>query len=86
MVKMASETSLSTTSAIHDISRLTGNDPPEMGCRGVSTPQLAVSAAVKTPKYSRGSDWEAFLAHFELLAQAERWTREHCSCSSVSDR
>lgn len=33
-------------------------------------------AAVKTPKYSGKSDWEAFHAQFELLAQAEGWSME----------
>lgn len=47
-----------------------------MNCRGVSTPQVALGAAVKTPKYSGRSDWEAFLSHFELLVQAEGWSMD----------
>lgn len=33
----------------------------------------ASAASVKTPKYTGGSDWEAFHAQFELLADARRW-------------
>lgn len=32
------------------------------------------AGSVKTPKYTGGSDWEAFHAQFELLADARRWT------------
>ena len=31
------------------------------------------AASVKTPKYTAGSNWEAFHAQFELLASARRW-------------
>ena len=34
------------------------------------------AASVKTPKYSGRSDWEAFHAQFELLADAGGWTVE----------
>lgn len=34
----------------------------------------ATAAPLKTPKYAGKSDWEAFHAQFELLAQAGGWT------------
>ena len=46
--------------------------PAHGGCRDDTFPPSACS--VKTPKYSGGSDWEAFHAQFELLADARMWT------------
>lgn len=36
--------------------------------------QPSSACTVKTPKYTGNSDWEAFHAQFELLADARRWT------------
>lgn len=36
-----------------------------------------IAVPLKTPKYTGRSNWEAFHAQFELLAQAGRWTLEH---------
>ena len=44
------------------------------GCHDDVPPPSACS--VKTPKYTGCSDWEAFHAQFELLADARRWTAE----------
>lgn len=60
----------------HDNSRAPGSAifPASSGCHGNAPPPSAGS--VKTPKYTGGSDWEAFHAQFELLADARRWTAE----------
>lgn len=54
----------------------TGVKSPPIFPKGpVTSPAPALSAAsVKTPKYNGGSDWEAFHAQFELLADARGWT------------
>lgn len=40
-------------------------------CNAYSAP--AAAASVKTPRYSGGSNWEAFHAQFKLLADAKGW-------------
>ena len=57
--------------AARDVNRHGGAHVP------VATSHVPVSAvSVKTPKYSGRSDWEAFHAQFELLADAGGWTVE----------
>lgn len=73
---MANEAGLYAASEVRAPPHRTGNGPPDMGCRHVSIPRLTVGVTVKTPKYSGRSDWEAFLAQYELLAQAEGWSMD----------
>lgn len=76
-VNMANDAGMTPSSAaragtLHTGGESRGKDVNKHG--GAFRP--AAVPAIKTPKYSGRSDWEAFLAQFELLAQAEEWPVE----------
>lgn len=73
-LKMANEAGLSPSSGVRANSRLTGSGHPDVTGGRADTNRGTVGSTIKTPKYSGRSDWEAFLAQFELLAHAEGWS------------
>ncbi|XP_078786579.1 uncharacterized protein LOC144983599 [Oryzias latipes] len=74
-VRMADAAGLTPSARATSIrSRIGGHDAALSGNVGSRTP--VVVSTTKIPKYTGRSDWEAFLAQFELLAEAEGWTVE----------
>lgn len=67
--RMAREAGLSPSPAFPAVSP--GNERDDSGVR-----RTVAAPAIKTPRYSGKSDWEAFLAQFELLAHAGDWPIE----------
>ena len=77
VVEMANAAGLTPTTAVRATSSRTGGGLQATAVSGrdcARTP--VVVSSVKTPRYAGRSDWEAFLAQFELLAQAEGWSVE----------
>lgn len=70
VAKIANDAGCSAALAVCTTPHLTGNGPPNVAREHASTPLL------KTPKYFGRSNWEAFLAQFELLAQSEGWSMD----------
>ena len=77
VVEMANAARLTHTTAVRTTSFRTGGGLQATDVSGHDCSRTpVVVSSVKTPRYAGRSDWESFLAQFELLAQAKGWSVE----------